>query len=322
MKITQWIKEFGLYLSAAKRRPNTITQYKKQLNGFAAYMSSIGIEEPDGITREAFRHWAAEMSKRWKESTLRQAIIMVNNFLRFVANEGVPMEHLEGAVLLPKVHDEPQRTLSAQEIGRLLKFVESLQESPLKCRNLAMLSLMVDAGLRAFEVCGLRVEDLNLDSRVLRIEGKGGNWGRAFFGLRTSKELKTWLGVRAKWLRERGKEDPETVFISIRGKKSGSPLTADGLREIVRKLGKDAGIPDISPHAFRRSFATFTVLYQGVPTRVVQIMGRWNSLLMVERYTKALDDPGAVDPRNFARYAPLDRILESGAARPGRADST
>ncbi len=322
MEITQWMEEFELYLSAAKRRPNTIAQYRKQLNGFAAYMRSMGIEKPEEITRRAFRHWAAEMSERWKESTLRQAIIMVNNFLRFVANEGVPMENLEGAVLLPKVHDEPQRTLSVKEISRLSKFVESLEESILKRRNLAMVSLMVDAGLRAFEMCSLRVKDVNLDSGVIKIEGKGGDWGRAFFGLRTSRALRVWLTERTKWLNEHGKEDPGTVFISIGGRKRGTPLTPDGLRGIIKKLGNDAGIPDVTPHAFRRSFATFTVLYQGVPTRVVQVMGRWNSLLMVERYTKALDDPDAVDPKNFTQYAPLDRILEKGAALTNKSEDT
>ena len=193
MKITQWMDEFELYLSAAKRRPNTIAQYRKQLNGFASYMHSIGIDEPEEITRRAFRHWAAEMSKRWKESTLRQAIIMVNHFLRFVSNEGVSMENLEGAVLLPKVHDEPQRTLSIKEIRRLSEFVESLEESILKRRNLALISLMIDAGLRAFEVCNLQVKDVHLDSGVIKIQGKGGDWGRAFFGIRTSKALRTWL---------------------------------------------------------------------------------------------------------------------------------
>ena len=309
MQIAQWIDEFELYLVAAKRRPNTVRQYRVQLGGFAEYMHGLGIDRPEQITRSAFRHWAADMSERWKDSTLRQAIIMVNNFLRFVSNEGVSMQNLDGAVLLPRVRDVPQRTLSVDEIKQILGFIESLKDSPLKHRSRALISLMIDSGLRASEVCNLRTENLNLEKGVLLIEGKGGDWARGFFGTRTAGALRKWLTVREDLLRLWRKDDPGTVFISIGGKTKGSPLTADGLRSIVSKIGKAAGVEKASPHAYRRSFATYSVLHEMVPTRVVQVMGRWNSLLMVEKYTKVLDDLEAVDAQHFVQYAPLDKML-------------
>jgi integrase len=79
----------------------------------------------------------------------------------------------------------------------------------------------------------------------------------------------------------------DAVFVGVGGSKPGQRLTTSGLRVIVRKWGDGAGLGQISPHVFRRTFATLATI-GGAPSRMVQLAGRWSRIEEVERYTRAL----------------------------------
>lgn len=148
-------------------------------------------------------------------------------------------------------------------------------------RNLALVSLLVDSGLRAAEICRLQVENVDLKLGLLVVVMKGGDEDIACFGETTAKRLEEWLGVQV------AADGIETVFVSVGGITPRQPLTTSGLRNILRRLGEKAGVKGVSPHAFRRAFACIST-EAGAPSRVVQAIGGWNDIRMVERYTKAL----------------------------------
>ena len=79
-------------------------------------------------------------------------------------------------------------------------------------------------------------------------------------------------------------------------------MTRFGLNVTFRNLGKSSGIGPLSPHDFRRTFATLS-LQGGAPTRLVQLAGRWNSVKEVERYSQALS------AQDFEPYSPMNKVM-------------
>ena len=183
----------------------------------------------------------------------------------------------------------PQRTLDAKEVKTLIASIETTRKAGR--RDLPMVLLMLDSGLRAAEVCGLLVKHLEIPNRRLWVEGKGGKWREAIYSERTAVYLEDWLSIRARI----ALPETRTVFCGMGGLKPGSALTRDGLRSIFAALGRRAGIEGLSPHVMRRTFATLAIR-QGASSRVVQVAGGWSSLLMVQRYTQA------IQPADFDGY--------------------
>ncbi len=301
----EWIEEFSLYMRQLRRSESTQRAYLWHLGKMRAYLSEHGVKTPTEVTRSALRHWAAYASQRWSPATYKQAVAAAKSFLAFLHDEGVTTSNLSKALAIPKVPDKEQRTLDENEVEALLNFASTL-ESPRREREMAMVSLLTDSGIRAAELCNARVDDIREKNRIIMIRGKGDSLAPAPYGQRTAEYLRDWLRKRAERLRARRHKDPGTIFISLGGFTPDSPLTTRGLREILQDLGKKAGVPRVSPHAFRRTFAT--LLHEhGAPSRTVQVAGRWRDIRMVERYTRALERKEKM-PSLYTPYSPIDNM--------------
>ena len=173
----------------------------------------------------------------------------------------------------------PQRTLDTSEVKQLIAAIDTTSQAGK--RNLPLVLLMLDTGLRAQEVSGLLLKHLEIPKRRLWVEGKGGKWREAVYSERTAVYLEDWLAIRAQITLP----DNTTVFCGMGGLKPGSALTKDGLRSVFRAMGKRAGIAGLSPHVMRRTFATLAIR-QGASTRLVQVAGGWANIEMVQRYTQ------------------------------------
>ena len=176
----------------------------------------------------------------------------------------------------------PQRTMNKKEIEQLIDVFDTSQAKGV--RDLALVMLMLDTGIRATEVCTLTMDNLDMGERVITVRIKGGSWEPGAFFEYTTACLENWLVIRKQF----AAPGVKTVFVSVGGNTRGKPLTRDGLRATFRKLGLNAGLAEtISPHALRRSFTTLA-LKAGAPSRTVQIGGRWADINMVERYSRKL----------------------------------
>lgn len=189
----------------------------------------------------------------------------------------------------------PQRTLDAEEVETLIASIDTTTRSGR--RDLPMVLLMLDTGLRAQEVVGLQLRHLYLKDRYLSVMGKGGRWRTAVFSEMTRAYLEDWLETR----KSVAQADTKTVLCSMGGLKPGSELTKDGLRTIFAALRKRAGIEGLSPHVMRRTMATLASR-RGAPSRIVQLAGGWSSIQMVQKYTQALR------PDDFEGYFPTEGL--------------
>ncbi len=281
------------YLVAARqigRSTATLNKYGWHLRRLAAWLHERGITHTDQVTRVLLREWGASLYDRWAPSSIKLAIAAARAFFAWATEENLLADENPALALkLPKIKKRVQRTLTAEEVQALLDICD---DSPTGLRNAALVSLMADSGLRSAEVCRVKTADTLIPLGGLVVLGKGGNEGRAWFGQATRERLTAWLETRT--------DRAATLFVSIGGSTPGQPLTSGGLRAIVRKLGNSAGVPGVSPHAFRRAFACIATA-AGAPSRDLQEWGRWADIGQVERYTQAFRAG-----QHYAQYSPMD----------------
>lgn len=120
-------------------------------------------------------------------------------------------------------------------------------------RNLAALRLMLDLGLRSAEICSLALYDVDMMSHQVFVrQGKGGQDRILWASQPLITALQSWLEKRPRFHPWPGPEDGGPLLCT----RSGAPLETRYLREMVKRLGKRAGIRGVHPHALRHTFAT------------------------------------------------------------------
>lgn len=196
-----------------------------------------------------------------------------------------------------RIKPKPQRVLTKSLALQLLASFNP--HSPIGARDLALAALMLDTGLRCSEVCRLDLADVNIIERHLQVITKGGQWQTAVFSPQTAMYISAWLSFRPA-------ENSPALFTSYQKQSQGKRLTREGLQGIVKRWGLSIGIK-LSPHDFRRTFATLSTIF-GAPSRVVQAAGRWKHLDMVQHYTASLD-ADAIQP-----YLPVSNLARVSTA--------
>lgn len=148
-------------------------------------------------------------------------------------------------------------------------------------RDEAILRVLLGAGIRVSELCGLKVTDVDLDREMALVLGKGNKIRPVYFGTRTVRALDRYLRERRKhrWTHL------DAMFLTQRG-----ALSTDGARERIRVRAEQAGLKDrMHPHRFRHTFA-HDYLMAGGQERDLKRLAGWSSDVMLERYGASAAD--------------------------------
>ncbi|KPJ52961.1 MAG: hypothetical protein AMJ37_02070 [Dehalococcoidia bacterium DG_18] len=134
-------------------------------------------------------------------------------------------------------------------------------------RDKAIIALFAESGLRLFELTNIRICDIDWQNSIMKTLGKGHKEGYAPFGKLSDEYLKEWLS----------QYQPNG---NIWG------MNKWGITSMLHRLEKETGLP-CNPHTFRRNFACL-LPKAGVDTMIIKDLGRWESLEMVQRYTRSV----------------------------------
>ena len=165
--------------------------------------------------------------------------------------EGMPAPIL-GKPLLP--------SLEKEQVFYLIDKVFSVRDE-------AIISLFTESGLRLSELANIKRDHINWANRTVRVVGKGRKEAYAAFGELTEKYLSAWL-------------EQYTPNGNIWG------LSESGIVSMLKRLEAATGLP-CNPHTFRRTFACL-LRKAGVDSVTIKDLGRWESLEMVQRYTRSV----------------------------------
>lgn len=282
--LTDWENWLRLRVS-----PSTVEAYTwelKQLNTVFPDLEAKAFRE-----RDLTQFLAERQAKRpLSDSARKRSVAAFRSFFGWACKSKSPAAKLP----YPKVHRRRQRSLTWDQVEKVLAAIDSSTDKG--TRDLAMILLMLDTGLRVSEICRLTMADLNVEELSLQVEVKGGSEAYGVFTEYTAQQLLRWTGIRKRYTVS------NNLFCSIGGLNPGSPLTRGGVKCEMRKLGQKVGIV-LSPHDLRRTFAVLSTI-NGAPTRLLQKAGRWESLEMVARYT------ANVPAHAVRQYLPTNRLMK------------
>jgi integrase/recombinase XerC/integrase/recombinase XerD len=164
------------------------------------------------------------------------------------------------AVDAPKVPKKMLPSLTREQLDYLIEQAEG-------ARDKAIISLFADSGLRVSELANINPANINWEARTIKVIVKGNKEGLAPFGPRTEELLRQWLAEN----KANGKLWDIGVW---------------GIDMMLKRLRAKTGLK-CNPHTFRRTFATL-LAKQGIDSLHIMRLGRWESIQMVEHYTRSL----------------------------------
>jgi len=196
-------------------------------------------------------------SRPYSPAFLDQAYRTLHSFWAWCVQQEFCAQNPMDRVRRPRVPQRKSPRLTLEQVDRLLQVVATDGWYPE--RNLAMVCLMVDSGLRRAEVIRLKVTDVDLIHGVATVYGKG-------------KEREVPLGQMTLWTIQRYlavRPDGDALFVSRRG----NPLTTGGLHTLMYRLKEKTGIPGLRCHLLRHTFANWYIANGGSLRRLQMILG-------------------------------------------------
>lgn len=279
------IETFIGYLENVKKASrNTVLSYRRDLLQMASYLEGQGITEPEKVTRTSLNSYILYLEQQGKATaTISRMLASTKTFFHYERNEGKVRRDPTELLKVPKVEKKPPVVLTVEEVGRFLS--QPSGDTPKGARDKAMLELLYATGIRASELVGLQLQDVNLPLGFITC--RDGQKERVVpFGKEASRSLQYYLNHARKALLK-GKES-SWLFTNCNGK----PMSRQGFWKIVKYYGEKAGIQaDITPHSLRHSFAVH-LINGGAGLQAVQAMLGHSDLATTQAYVNYMQKGG------------------------------
>lgn len=262
--------------------PHTIRSYDDDLSVYSSYLAEAQGEGADPTSPDAarLRRYSAWLASRgYSPSTIARRLASLRSFFRFARRQGLIATDPSAGLRNPKQAKRLPRLLRIDEVIRLLEAVPL--ETPAGVRDRAMLETLYGGGLRVSELVGLNLDDLDLESELVKVRGKGRRERLSPIGAMAAE----WIG---RWARLREPRQPKepAVFLNQRGTR----LTTRSVGRLLEAHLVRAGLVDAaSPHTLRHSFATH-LLDGGADLRSVQELLGHRNLTTTQVYTHVTQD--------------------------------
>ncbi len=197
-----------------------------ELRLFFQYLAT-GHKEPGG------RFGNPRLIQAVSSGTIKSYYSTVCAFFNWLVQEEEIVRNPMDRIKPPIDRPDQIQPFTDEEVRRMMSVAKKTSNPK---RDEAVLMVLLDGGLRASELCNLKVEDLNLDARTLHVEGKGGKSRMVPLHTTTQKALYNYL-------REAGHSEGDALFISDRGVEAGAGLCREGLGKLIKRIGDRAGVP-------------------------------------------------------------------------------
>ncbi|MEV7621138.1 site-specific tyrosine recombinase XerD [Microbacterium sp. NPDC089321] len=259
---------------------HTVAAYRRDLAGYAAWLSEQGIDTTDAIdprTVTAFIADRAGAQPPPAATSLARLQSAVRGWHRFLVREGIESDDPTGRLRPPKTPQRLPKALTIEQVERLL--AAPSPDEPIGLRDRALLELLYATGARVSEAVSLDVDDLAYGD-VLRLRGKGDKERIVPVGSYARAAVDAYLTRVRPELAAKGRATAR-LFLGARG----APLSRQSAWLVIRAAAEQAQITsEVSPHTLRHSFATH-LLQGGADVRVVQELLGHASVATTQIYT-------------------------------------
>lgn len=276
---------FLLRLESERVSSHTLRAYRSDITQLLGWLEQqeLGAEDLD---RELCREYIGELAMGGSSpSTIARKLTSLRSFVGFMSErsrvDAGAASHIKTGRQprnLPRVLsvEEAERVLAAaiatvpaeasfrtdcradfRSVSEAISQIELGMEIRRRIRDVALLSLLYDCGLRSAEAIGLETSDVRRDQGMLIVRGKGSKTRMVPFAERTLEAVDAWLALR-------GEAKTETLLTSL----AGHALGTSDVRRIVAEAGDRVGL-SVHPHMLRHSCATH-LMENGADIRVIQ----------------------------------------------------
>ena len=266
----------------------TVNSYRNDLTIFEKWLGEMEID-PFSVSASDIRIFIAELAdKKCAPASINRMLSSLRGFYKYAVRFRLIKESPVTAV---------RNLKQAQKLPKFMFPEQALRFCALpanknilwEARDAALFSALYSTGCRVSELAGLDIQDLEPSLSSAIVFGKGKKERKVFFADFAKRYLRAYLAERAALLKRKqgniqkdknGKER-DALFLN----RMGRPLTARGMQYIVdRYVAVSPELKQLSPHAFRHSFAS-TLVTRGADIRVVQELLGHQSISTTQRYT-------------------------------------
>jgi integrase/recombinase XerC len=260
---------------------HTVSGYCRDLTEFASRFSDE--KKPSEIDNNDVRTFVSSLHLKNHGATVSRKLSALRTFFRFLIREGKIRDNPLTGISGPKSGRSIPVFLTVDEVFSLLESPDS--RDPFRSRDRAILELLYSTGMRVAELVSRNIDDLDFESEMLRVTGKGNKQRIVPVGSPALEAVRAWLPERRKIINKpnaRGRQgELQAIFLNGRGGR----LTTRSVERFVAKYAARAGLRQtVTPHALRHSFATH-LLEMGADLRSVQELLGHASLSTTQRYT-------------------------------------
>lgn len=260
-----------------------MSAYRRDLERYAQWICQQGITDLSLVTANLVSDFAASLARDLSSSSAARTVISVRGFHKFAVAEGWEVDNPAVDIRPPSV---PLRLPKALPYDTVLSIIQAATNSSFPYRDTAVIELLYGTGIRISELVGLDLDDIEFDTQTIVVTGKGsktrlvpiGSVALSAMALYTQNERGTLLSKNKGSVTQR-------VFLNTRGKS----LSRQSAWEIVVGAAESAGVPGVSPHSFRHSYATH-LLEGGADVRSVQELLGHSSVTTTQIYTMVTVD--------------------------------
>jgi site-specific recombinase XerD len=242
-------------------------------------------------------HRFAPKGGRLSDYTLNLHGRVLRAFAGWLQREGYTAEHILARFRPLRPTTKEIVPLTAEEFARLVAALHG--PKVLVARGRAMLFVLFDTGLRASEVANIRMEDIDLETGVLRVQGKG-SWRQRVAWRTVGMGTKCLRAIQRYVYQHRSQPVPareDRLFLTNEGR----PMNRNSIHRFIKRLGRRAGVPRAHPHLFRHTFGVGYLRAGGPEANLQKILGH-SSRQMVDHYMHLAD---ADVTKLHRRHSPL-----------------
>lgn len=275
------VASFRLHLAAENKAERTIRAYTEAVRWFAAahLLCQTSKARWEQVDKQDVQRWMVHLLGHYSEAYAYQQYRALQQFFRWLAAEDElpdPMARLRP----PRVTEKPVPFFTSVELSELEKACRGGTFA--QRRDTAILAVFKATGIRLSEMAGIRYypddpdrSDLDLDSRQIRIRGKGGKERTVKIDYEAARRVDQYLRVRP----GHAQACRSWLWLGVNGR---GPLTANGIYEMVKRHGQQCGV-QVYPHRFRHHFSHTWLDRGGAEGDLMELNG-WSSPQMLTRY--------------------------------------
>ena len=242
----------GYLLTERKRSPLTVAAYERDLNEFVDFLrESQGGASLKRVQATQIRQYIAHMfdGRGYDSRTVCRKLSSIRALYRFLKITGVLESDPAAAIPGPSVAKKRPAPLKVGEVMTLLRTSLAGRTDSARLRDTAILELFYASGMRRAEVAGVRLADVDLSERTIRVVGKGSKERVVVINHAAADAIEAYLRVR-----------PQSVDPALFLGRGGKGLTPKHVWRIFRAIYRVSGIQKhATPHTLRHSFATHLV---------------------------------------------------------------